>query len=159
MTNDESSSFRILKSEYTRTNNKVIGKARFPSLLTELWNMDAVKTKINLVKSFMKADVSEFNPNAIDRSRILRSNTSIAASSLNIGTTTLNSHLVDSSLGPSASSTLTNNDQTISYERSMLNNGSSESSITSFASSHEAISALNRVLQETITVFRRCSYA
>ncbi len=63
-----------MRNEYTRTRNKDIGKARFPSLLNELWQTEAVKTRNNIVKSFMTAGVFPLNPNSINSSRILGNN-------------------------------------------------------------------------------------
>jgi hypothetical protein len=144
---------RILKAEYTRTNNKVIGKARFPSLLMELWKTDPIKTKTNIVKSFIKAGVFPFNPNSIDKSRILKNCTSINTSSSNTFTNTSNASNHDQSIHPSASSscrTLDNNSHANNSHQPITNTISSpQLGISSFSSSHEAISALDRVLEET----------
>ena len=72
---------RILKQEYVRTNNQTITKSRFPSLLSQLWNWDPLQTKTNLIKSFMRSGVFPLNPNAIDRSKILKNNSQVSTSS------------------------------------------------------------------------------
>ena len=135
--------FRILKEEYTRTRYQVIGKARFPSLLTELWASDAIKTKTNMVKSFMKAGVFPFNPNAIDRSRILRSSASSAANQSAAANLTGNNDQTSMTILGSTSAAIVDNRDAMPADQSNLH------SISSFQSSREAISALNQVLRQT----------
>ena len=142
-------SFRILKGEYTKTNNKVIGKSRFPSLLSVLWEMDPVKAKTNLVKSFMRAGIFPFNPNAIDRSRILTTTTCTPTSSSNTPITMTNCPPVDPSIGSSRASQLVLNNQTMPDQQLVFNRGSSQPRVSGFGSSREAIAALDRVLQTT----------
>ena len=148
---DQYSFFRILKGEYVRTNNKVIGKSRFPSLLSDLWKTDVDKTKTNLVKSFMKAGVFPFNPNSIDRSRILKTNNNIAKSSSSISTTMPTVNPDNSSSEGGDISPINTNHRITSDQLSMPNNTFSKSSKSGFSSSHEAISALDQILQQTVS--------
>ncbi|CAF3877399.1 unnamed protein product [Rotaria sp. Silwood2] len=118
---------KFLKDEYTRTNFRSITKAQFPSLLKQVWTSDPVGAKTNVVKSFMKAGIFPFNPNSIDRSRILKNNTNVDK---NITNTSIN---------------LPNDNQTSTFD-----SPSSPQPITSpFASSHQAIAALDQILEET----------
>jgi hypothetical protein len=132
---------RVLKNEYRRTRNQAFGKARFPLLLSQLWETDAVKSKTNIVKSFMKAGVFPFNRASIDRSRILLNPLVHAIDS----TSDRNgcdpdpivvASVATSSIGPTV------NDQSLVDASSTSN----RSSLT-FNSSHEAISELNSVLE------------
>ena len=112
--------------------------------------MDPVKTKTNLVKSFMKAGVFPFNPNSIDRSRILKTNTHTTTSS-NISITMSSGHLTGSGIGASSSSVVNSYDQTMSNQTLLSNDNSSKSSDSGFVSYRDAISTLDRVLAETMS--------
>lgn len=143
---------RILKGEYTRTKHKNIGKARFPSLLMELWSADAVRIKTNIVKSFMKAGVFPLNPHAINRSRILKGNKSLNA----VPSTVANSTSEVSNLNPTTNSsslhnlTSLNDNSDIENNCSPVINASPSPPLPLFAStSSEAIAILDRVLEET----------
>lgn len=142
-----------MRAEYKRTNNKVIAKGRFPALLMELWETDAIKAKTNIIKSFIKAGVFPFNPKAIDRSRILKNSTSINTSSSNTFSNTSDTSNIDLTSNPSTSSsyrTLDESNHAIHIDQPITNIISSpQLRISSFSSSQEAISALDRVLQET----------
>ena len=54
-----------------QTRNKQSAKARFLTLLSRLWQTDAITNKTNITKSFMKTGVFPLNPTCIDRSKIL----------------------------------------------------------------------------------------
>lgn len=135
---------RILKDEYTRTKFKNIGKDRFPSLLNKLWNTDAIKTKINLVKSFMKTGVFPLNSSSINHSRILQSVSAIPSSS----------HvLVDRSDNDLVSGSSTSNGlQVLSNTASSFVNSTEivQARAPSFGLVNEAVPFLDKVLQETM---------
>ena len=120
-------SYRILKDEYTRTNFQNVGKAQFPSLLKQLWANDPVGTKTNLIKSFMKAGIFPFKPNSIDRSRILNNKTNIDKNISSIATVTANNNQASR----------------------IQSESSTQPIINSFATSHEAIASLDRILEDT----------
>lgn len=119
--------YRILRDEYTRTNFKNVGKAQFPSLLKRLWTNDPIGTKTNVIKSFMKAGIFPFNPNSIDRSRILKNNTDIEKTTLKVPISSVN------------------NDQASTIQ----NPSDSQAMMNSFATSHQAIASLDRILKDT----------
>ena len=68
-----------MKNEYKRTRNKIVGKSRFPGLLSQLWTKDAIKDKTNIIKSFMKTGMFPLNPASIDRVKILNNATCVNA--------------------------------------------------------------------------------
>jgi hypothetical protein len=72
---------RILQDEYVRTKFKSINKTRFPQLLNQLFETEAIKNKNNIIKSFMRTGIFPLNPNSIDHSRILQNNESVVDSS------------------------------------------------------------------------------
>jgi hypothetical protein len=80
--------------EYNRTHNNIIGKARFPSLLKQLWETDAIQTKNNIIKSFMKAGVFPLNSKSIDHSRILQNTTAAMTTPSNDNDNNNNNNLV-----------------------------------------------------------------
>ncbi len=138
-----------MKNEYTQTKFKVIGKARFPYLLNEMWSTDAIKTKTNIVKSFMKAGIFPLNPSSIDHSRILQ-NTAVAVSSSSSTTADTSDH--DSAHNSPASNnlqTFDRNTHTTSNNSSSITNVTRSSEPTSSMSSSQAISLLDQLLQET----------
>jgi hypothetical protein len=141
-----------LKDEYTRTHNKVIGKARFPSLLMQLWATDAIKTKTNVVKSFMKAGIFPLNRKSIDRSRIMKNSTANHNSSSTARTNTSNTSFnSQTNLSTSNSFQMLNNNSRIADNHQQMNIAVSSPPhiVSSFASSHDAISALDQVLKES----------
>ncbi len=115
-----------MKDEYIQTHFQTVGKGRFPSLLKQLWTNDPTAMKTNMVKSFMKAGVFPLNPNAIDRSKIIQNNTNTST--------------------PNVTTTSISNNQTAT-----INNKSSQptTNSSSFTSSHQAIAALNEILEKT----------
>ncbi|CAF4115415.1 unnamed protein product, partial [Rotaria magnacalcarata] len=121
---------KILKDEYSRTNFKNVGKPEFPSLLNQLWTNDPVGTKTNIIKSFMKAGVFPFNPNSIDRSRILKSKVDIDKNQSTVPTDTANNNNKVSRVQQSTTQAINN----------------------SFATSHQAIASLNRILEDTKSI-------
>jgi len=72
---------RILQDEYVRTKFKSINKTRFPQLLNQLFETEAIKNKNNIIKSFMRTGIFPLNPNSIDHSHILQNNESVVDSS------------------------------------------------------------------------------
>ncbi|CAF4170030.1 unnamed protein product, partial [Rotaria sordida] len=132
-----SNSDKILNREYLRTNYKTIEKAKFPSLLMELWNNDAIQMQTNIIKSFIKAGVFPYNPNSIDRSRIFKNKT------------TKNNQINNS---PSSNNSRTSNAKShvINNNPPIINTVSSpQPTASSFTSSSKAIAALNQILQQT----------
>ena len=91
-----------------RTRFQNIGKDKFPSLLKQLWTSDPIGTKTNLVKSFMKAGIFPFNPDSINRSRIIKNNANVDTHVSSITITPINdnqtSTIVDTSSQPTNSS-------------------------------------------------------
>jgi hypothetical protein len=136
-------SFRILKDEYERTRYQVILKARFPSLLSKLWATDAIKVKNNMVKSFMKAGVFPFNPNSIDRSRILQSSASSTTTPFDLPSRATSTDQASETTRASDSAPIVADRDKVPGDRSTVH------AVSSFASSREAISSLNDVLEQT----------
>lgn len=142
-------SHRILKEEYNRTRNRVIGKAQFPTLLKKLWKTNAVE-KTNIVKSFMKTGVFPLNSKAIDRSRVLKSSESTAPSS--------NTHSTNpfGNSSNNMSTTINPKDSTAgsSFDANARVVNSSTSTISRvtprLTSSRQAVSYLDQVLEETM---------
>ena len=126
-----------------RTRYQVIGKARFPSLLSELWATNAIKVKNNIVKSFMKAGVFPFNSNSIDRSRILQSSASSTTTPLDLSSRATSTDQASQTIRASGSAPVVADRDNVAADRSTVH------AISSFASSREAISALNDVLEQT----------
>ena len=134
---------RVLKNEYRRTRNQAFGKARFPLLLSQLWETDAVKSKTNIVKSFMKAGVFPFNRAGIDRTRLLinpRADALVSPS----GHDGCNLDLTVVTSVATSSVAITASDQSLVDASSSSIHGS-----LGFNSSHEAISELSSVLEAT----------
>lgn len=118
--------YRILKDEYMRTRFQNIGKDKFPSLLKQLWISDPIGTKTNLIKSFMKAGVFPYNPNSINRSRIIKNNANVDTHTSSITIIPLNVNQTSTTVSTS-----------------------SQPSNCSFTSSHQAITILNEILDKT----------
>jgi hypothetical protein len=146
----------------------------------QLWSVDALQIKTNIVKSFMKAGVFPFNPKSINRSRILKNNASVGSrSSISVTystNTSNNNQTINTSNNNQTINTL-NNNQTINTSNNnqttnpsssnnlgtlndnshALNNyppmtnvvSSSRPIVSSFTSSHEAIGALDQLIEET----------
>lgn len=134
---------RVLRNEYRQTRNQSIRKARFPSLLSQLWKTKAITNKTNIVKSFIKAGVFPLDPASVDRSRLLRN----SPSSDTPPTGDQNSVLANS-LPVVVVPTITASIPSLNGHRQSSN------TITipvvdsfSFTTSHEAISALDTVLE------------
>ncbi|CAF1521897.1 unnamed protein product [Adineta steineri] len=129
---------KVLKNEYKRTQDKNIGKAQFPTLLSELWKTDAIGQKTNLIKSFMRAGVFPLNKQAIDVSRIVKSATS--SSSIDI-------HQNNKTNTTPSSSTI---QSTVSNPLPLSGpSNSTQFNTSSFATSQRAISILKEVLDNT----------
>jgi hypothetical protein len=118
--------YRILKDEYMRTRFQNIGKDKFPSLLNQLWISDPIGTKTNLIKSFMKAGIFPYNPNSINRSRIIKNNANVDTHTSSITIIPLNDNQTSTTVDTS-----------------------SQPSNSSFTSSHQAITILNEILDQT----------
>jgi hypothetical protein len=140
---------RVLKEEYNRTRNRVIGKAQFPTLLEKLWKTNAVE-KTNIVRSFMKAGVFPLNSKVIDRSRVLKSSDSTPLSS--------DTHSIDP-IGNSKKKTLTminpkdsNGSSSVDANAQVVNSSTSaiRRAAPGFTSSRQALVYLDRVLEETM---------
>jgi hypothetical protein len=110
-----------------------------------------VQTRTNLVKPFIKSGVFPFNPNAIDRSRILKKYTSTITSSSNINNSNdvSNNAQIDTNHIIDNSRMSIHPNPTVIENHSMNDDSSSSSVVTSFATSSDAISSLNRILQYT----------
>jgi hypothetical protein len=121
---------RILNDEYTRTHFKNIGKSEFPSLLKQMWTSDPIGMKTNLLKSFIKAGIFPFNPNSIERSRIMKNNTNVDKYKSSVSTNSANDNQTTTINIPS----------------------SHQATTSSFTSSHQAIATLDRVLEETKSI-------
>ncbi|CAF3356891.1 unnamed protein product [Rotaria socialis] len=129
--------------------NKTINKNRFPSLLKQLWQTEAIKAKTNIVKSFMKAGVFPLNSKSIDRSRVIKNVTSNKDSSANVLTNNNQTNGSSSVIVVEISdddSFIDNN-----YPRMHSTTASSRPGFSSFASSRDAITALDQVLEDTIS--------
>jgi len=109
-----------------RTRFQNIGKDKFPSLLKQLWTSDPIGTKTNLVKSFMKAGIFPFNPDSINRSRIIKNNANVDTHVSSITITPINGN-----------------------QTSTIVDTSSQPTNSSFTSSHQAITILNEILDIT----------
>ena len=135
---------RILKEEYRRTRNQTFGKARFPSLLSQLWATDAIIYKTNMVKSFLKAGVFPLNASSIDRRRLLKHTESIIM-------VPIPDH--DQDHGDSTSAIVSPNATSGSLMAvdSVSTPNAGTSSLT-FTSSHNALSALDALLDEISTI-------
>ncbi|CAF1550300.1 unnamed protein product, partial [Adineta ricciae] len=133
---------KILKDEYKRTHDKTINKARFPTLLNQLWQTDAINRKTNLIKSFMRAGVFPLNKQAIDVSRILKSSTSNTTSS---ATTDLHQNDITNTTLPYSRT------QPVGLSTLLVSGHSSSTHFyaSSFATSQRAILTLNQVLDDT----------
>ncbi|CAF4189075.1 unnamed protein product, partial [Rotaria sordida] len=141
----------ILQDEYTRTKFKSINKTRFPQLLNQLFETEAIKNKNNIIKSFMRTGIFPLNPQSIDYSRILKNNESVINSSNTTTTNTTNNNSMNNSSVPVNFVSSNNNHSNTDDDSSNINTFSSfNNAASSFASSQEAISTLDRVLQETI---------
>ncbi len=144
-------SLRILKTEYTKTKFKNIDKSRFPQLLNKLFETEAIKDKNNIIQSFKRAGIFPLNSESVDVSRILKNNKFTAKSS-----TTTNASSNDSMNNSSAPVNFVspnNNHHNSDNDPSNLNRSRSSHNVdvpSSFASSREAISTLQDVLQDTI---------
>ena len=142
-----------MKNEYQHTRNKIVGKSRFPGLLSQLWTKDAIRDKINIIKSFMKTGIFPLNPASIDRSKILNNATCVNANtSATIDPNTYCSDQINSSNDRSAFdvSVALNNNHTSVKDVSMGNvPNTTDTTISNFNSSVQAISVLDRVLNET----------
>ena len=160
--------YRILKAEYIRTRYNTINKVRFPSLLNQLWTSDPMKTKTNIVKSFMKAGVFPYNPNAIDRSRILKSISSLNSICLNYVALMIdprnNDETNDEEINQTNNISLINNVEILNDDIHLINNDihlinndtstdnpvlSHQPVVSPFTSSVEAIAALEKILEDT----------
>ena len=122
----------------------------------ELWNCDAIRMKINIIKSFMKAGVFLYNSKSIDRTGILKSNISIDTFSLNFITyldKTSNNNQINNSSSSNNSQMLNANSHLINNHPSIINTVSSQPIAAPFTSS-EAFAALDQILQETISITR-----
>ena len=119
-----------MKEEYDRTRFQTIRKDRLPFLLNKLWANNPMQMKINLVKSFMATGIFPFNPNGIDRSKIIRTRANGNKYSSNFTNTSAN-----------------NNQSTVTTKSSQSN-----ISHSSFTSSHQAITVLNDILQQTQSI-------
>jgi hypothetical protein len=101
----------------------------------------------------MKADVLPFNPKNIDRSRILKNNASIdsrSSTSPNFTANTSNNNQTNNSSSSNNLGTLNDNGHASNNHPPMINPvSSSQPIVSSFTSSHEAIDALDRILEET----------
>ncbi|CAF4627833.1 unnamed protein product [Rotaria sp. Silwood2] len=144
---------KILKNEYRLTHNNTVGKVRFPALLSQLWATNAIKQKTNIVKSFMKTGIFPLNPTSIDWSKILQDKTSMDISSSTDATTTCFNDQMNKSNSRSIfniSNVPDNNNDSSITDPSINNILIPTATITSdFDSSPQAISALDRVLDET----------
>lgn len=139
---------RVLKEEYNRTQNRVIGKAQFPGLLKKLWKTDAVG-KTNIVKSFMKAGVFPLNSQAVDRSRVLKSKESAVSSSnaRSINHVVNSRNTMTTAINPKDSHT---DDSVRANAQAVASSTSSISRVAPrFFCSRHAISYLDQVLQQT----------
>lgn len=146
---------RFLKGEYTRTKYKTIDKARFPSLLMELWSSDVMRIKTNIIKSFMKAGVFPLNPHAIDRSRILKGNKPLTAFPSTVANAASDVSNLNSTTNLSSLHNLTslNDNSDVDENCGPVINAAPSSPLTFSAptSSREAIAILDQVLEETIS--------
>ena len=142
-----------MKNEYQRTRNKIVGKSHFPGLLSQLWTKDAIKDKTNIIKSFMKTGIFPLNPASIDRAKILNNATCVNA---NISETIDPNMCCGDQINSSNShstfdvSVALNNSHTSVTDPSMDNvSNTTDTTISNFNSSVQAISVLDRVLNET----------
>ena len=113
--------------------------------------------KTNIIKGFTKAGVFPYNPNSIDRTRILKSNISINTFSLNFITyldKTSKNNQINNSSSSNNSQTLNANSNLINNHPSIINTVSSQPMAAPFTSSSEAVAALDQILQETISITR-----
>jgi hypothetical protein len=128
----------------------------------QLWSVDALQIKTNIVKSFMKAGVFPFNPKSINRSRILKNNASVDSRSsisvtYSINTSNNNQTINTSNNNQTTNPSSSNNLGTLNDNSHALNNyppmtnvvSSSRPIVSSFTSSHEAIGALDQLIEET----------
>ncbi|CAF4534711.1 unnamed protein product [Rotaria sp. Silwood2] len=141
--------YSILKDEYTHTHFKTISKSQFPSLLKRLWTHDPIGTQTNLVKSFIKAGIFPFNPNSIDRTRILKNKTNVDKRISSVPTNSAHDNQTTTINIPSShqatNSSFTSSDQTPSSSFTSAH----QATASSFTSSRQAIATLDRVLKET----------
>ena len=144
---------RILKNEYQHTRNKIVGKSHFPGLLSQLWTRDAIRDKTNITKSFMKTGIFPLNPESIDQSKILNNATCVNANiSATIDPNTCRSDQINSSNHCSTFdvSVALNNNHTSVNDPSMDNVvNTTDTTISNFNSSVQAILVLDRVLNKT----------
>ena len=126
-----------------------MNKIKFPVLVKQLFETDAIKNKTNLVKSFLKAGIFPFNPNAIDRSHILQNNEFIKSSNSDVASTSSSNFSVvdlvislDSDMIDEESKFTENNLQIISIMCKSIDDCSS------FTCPRDVVSTLDRVLKE-----------
>ena len=142
--------YRILKDEYNRTRNRVIGKAQFPSLLKKLWKTNAVQ-KTNIVKSFMKAGVFPLNSNAIDRSRVLKNSDSTTSSLDTRSTISLVNSRNNSSTTINPKDSNTGGSTNTSAQIVISSTPTVNRVVPTFTSSRQAVSYLDRVIEEMMS--------
>ena len=142
--------FSVLRLEYNRTRNQVVGKAQFPSLLKQLWQTQAITGKTNVVKSFMKAGVFPLNPKSIHHSRILKTSASLGDSSLITTNAPPNNQATTSTITHVSVSSA---DRRMVVDQAPLDDHESvdDTIAPPFTSSREAVSFLDQVLQDTMS--------
>ncbi|CAF4113637.1 unnamed protein product, partial [Rotaria sordida] len=143
----------ILKYEYTRTHFKTISKSQFPSLLKQMWTLDPIRTQTNVVKSFITAGIFPFNPNSIDRTRILKNKANADKHISSVPTNSANDNQTKITINIPYSHQATTSSFTYSHQAPTSSFISSRQATTSsFTSSHQAIATLDRIIEETQSI-------